>query len=124
MLCGVSTEPGGTRDLLETHGLRDYWKDPSLCTVMSKEHWKDVVYEAVEGRADTTLAANFAGMKGMSSERYAKMKHWDKVLPEMALMSGEIGKRGAQVIEPYLDSRASQLALASNSCADLDACLR
>jgi len=99
----------GTRDLLETYGLREHWMDPALSTNMPKDKWREVVFEAVEGRADTTLAAKFASMKGIASERYARMKHWDKVPPELAVMSGEIGKRGAQVIERYLDSRAEPI---------------
>ena len=40
----------GPKDLLESHGLLEYWgkKIPTLCNGMSKEQWKDVVYEAVE----------------------------------------------------------------------------
>jgi hypothetical protein len=95
----------GTRELLQSHGLREHWDDPAACAGMTKEQWKDVVYEAVEGRADIALATSFAGMRGVASERYARMKHWDKVPMQLAVMQGEVGKRGAQVIEPYLDNR-------------------
>ena len=65
-----------------------------------------MVYEAVESSEDAALTARFAQMKGTASARYARIKHWDKFPAELATMKGEVGRRGAQVPERYLDSRA------------------
>ena len=93
------------KDMLVKLGLYSYWINPSLCTVQAKEEWKDIVYEAVEGAEDISLRARLAGMSGAAAARYARIKNWDKATDEMAVMSGEVGLRGAQVIEPYLDGR-------------------
>ena len=61
----------GARDLLVKHGLGQYWHNPAACTVISKDEWKGVVFEAVEGREDVVLAARFAQMKGTAAARYA-----------------------------------------------------
>ena len=97
---------GTTRDLLVKHGLYSHWLDPKLCTLQEKGDWKELVYEAVEGAEDGALRARFAAMTGASAARYARVKNWDKIESEFAVLSGEIGRRGAQVIEPYLDDRA------------------
>ena len=88
---------GTTRDLLVKHGLYSHWLDPE------KGDWKELVYEAVEGAEDGALRARFAAMTGASTARYARIKTWDKIEREFAVLSGETGRRGAQVIEPYLD---------------------
>jgi hypothetical protein len=97
---------GGTKKMLTSLGLYTHWLDPMLCTTQSKEQWKDIAYEAVEGAEDVALRTRFAGMSGVAAARYARIKSWDKVSEDMAVMSGEIGLRGAQVIAPYLDGRA------------------
>ena len=96
----------GARDLLVGHGLGHYWHNPTACTAISKDEWKDVVYEAVEGREDVVLAARFAQMRGTAAARYARIKLWSKFPAELSSMKGEAGRRGAQVPERYLDSRA------------------
>ena len=65
-----------------------------------------MVYEAVESSEDAALTARFAQMKGTAAARYARIKLWDKFPAELATMKGEVGRRGAQVPERYLDSRA------------------
>ena len=97
---------GTTRDLLVEHGLYSHWLDPNLCAEQCKDQWKDIVYEAVEGREDEAVRARFAAMSGASAATYARIKNWDKVTVPFAVMSGEVGTRGGQVIEPYLDGRA------------------
>jgi len=97
---------GTTRKLLTEHGLLSYWLHPNTCTTQSKEQWKDVVYRAVEGAEDVSLCKRFAGMSGVAAARYARIKNWGEVTEELAVMTGEIGQRGAQVIEPYLDGRS------------------
>jgi len=100
---------GTTRDLLVKHGLYSHWLDPKLCTLQEKGDWKELVYEAVEGAEDGALRARFAAMTGASAARYARVKNWDKTESEFAVLSGETGRRGAQVIEPYLDDRAEHV---------------
>jgi len=100
---------GTTRDLLVKHGMYSHWLDPKLCTLQEKGDWKELVYEAVEGAEDGALRARFAAMTGASAARYARVKNWDKTESEFAVLSGETGRRGAQVIEPYLDDRAEHV---------------
>jgi len=97
---------GTTRDLLVAHGMYAYWLNPNLCASQAKELWKDLVYEAVESAEDEALRSRFTKMSGEAVARYARIKNWDKVEPAFAAQSGEVGRRGAQVIEPYLDGRA------------------
>lgn len=97
---------GTTRDLLVAHGMYAYWLTPNLCSSQAKELWKDLVYEAVENAEDEALRSRFAAMSGEAVARYARIKNWDKVEATFAAQSGEVGRRGAQVIEPYLDGRA------------------
>ena len=52
------------------------------------------------------LAARFAQMQGTAAARYARIKLWSKFPAELSSMKGEAGRRGAQVPERYLDSRA------------------
>ena len=40
------------RDLLLNRGHYKYWADPTLCAGLSKERWKEELYEAVEGAED------------------------------------------------------------------------
>ena len=100
---------GTTQDLLATQSLHSHWLDPKLCTLQEKGDWKELVYEAVEGAEDGALRARFAAMTGASAARYARVKNWDKTESEFAVLSGETGRRGAQVIEPYLDDRAEHV---------------
>ena len=95
-----------TKELLSKHGLSSYWTNPNLCSAQTLDQWKDTVYEAVEKREDMDLNKRFAGMRGVAAARYARIKNWNKVTPEFAVMKGEGGRRGAHVIEPYLDGRA------------------
>ena len=88
-----------------------YWLHPNTCTAQSKQ-WKDVVYRAVEDAEDASLCKRFAGMSGVAAARYARIKNWGEVTEELAVMTGEIGQRGAQVIEPYLDGRSEDSAQA------------
>ena len=44
-------------------------------------------------------------MTSNHASRYVRSKRWDKVEEEFARSSGEIGRRGALVPEPYLDDR-------------------
>jgi hypothetical protein len=97
---------GTARDLLIKHGMYSHWLNPNLCATQSKEQWKDVVYEAVEGIEDEALRTRFAGMAGAAAATYCRIKNWDKTPADLAVMRGEEDLRGAQVIEPYLDGRA------------------
>ena len=94
-----------TRDLLVRRGMLAHWLNPSLCVSQTKGQWKDACYQAVELAEGAALRARFAAMSGDAAARYARVKYWDKVTPDFAVMTGEIGELGAHVIEPYLDGR-------------------
>ena len=70
---------------------------PKVCCGMSKRAWKDAVYDSVEDRE--TLATPL----DMNSTH--RSKFWGKVGKNFACFTGEIGRRGALVPEPYLDDR-------------------
>ena len=77
---------GTTRDLLTKHGMYSHWLNPNLCATQSKEQWKDVVYEAVEGIEDEALRTRFAGMAGAAAATYCRIKNWDKTPADLAVM--------------------------------------
>ena len=95
----------GTNELLTARGMASHWADPSLCTERCKGDWKDEVYEAVEAAQQRDVHQRLAGMIGESASRYSRIKQWGRIEPEFARFSGEIGRRGALVSEPYLDGR-------------------
>jgi hypothetical protein len=97
---------GTTRNLLVKHGMHAHWQNPKLCAMQSKEQWKDLVYKAVENAEGEKLRGNFAKMSGESASRYFRIKNWEEVTTEFAVLSGDTGRRGAHVIEQYLDNRA------------------
>ena len=97
---------GTTRELLIRRGMRDQWMSPKLCSLMTKEQWADKVYRAVEAAEACALRARFAKMSGGSAARYVRIKNWEEVAEEFAVLSGDAGRRGAHVIEQYLDDRS------------------
>jgi hypothetical protein len=97
---------GTTRDLLVKHGMHSHWQNPKLCAAQSKDQWKDVVYEAVESAEEEELRTRFSRMKGAAASRYFRIKNWEEVTADFAVLSGDAGRRGARVIEQYLDDRA------------------
>ena len=76
-----------------------------MCAERSKGDWKAEVYEAVEAAQQRDVHQRLAGMTGESASRYSRIKRWGRIAPEFARFSGEIGRRGALVSEPYLDGR-------------------
>ena len=100
---------GTTRKLLNDRGMGEHWRRPDLCASQSKDQWKDGVYGAVESAEDEARRNRFNAMAGASAARYNRIKSWTKVSAGFAVMAGEIGLRGAHVIEPYLDGRKEQL---------------
>jgi len=100
---------GETRTLLKKLDLDRHWDDPGLCAAITKDEWKDVVYEAVESHEGDVLAQRFTMMRGEAAARYARIKKWTKVTAEFAVFSGEVGRRGGLVSEPYLDDRTESV---------------
>ena len=91
----------GTRDMLESHGLREVWHDPA--STGDKKEWKERVAEAVEEREGVEREKRFEQMTSEASKRYERVKGWGLVTEETAAFSGEVGRRGARVHEKYLD---------------------
>ena len=98
-----------TRDLLVRRGMLNHWLNPSLCASQTKDEWRDLCYQAVELAEGAALRGRFASMSGDAAGRYARIKNWEKVTSDFAVMKGEIGELGAHVIEPYLDGRDEQV---------------
>ena len=93
-----------TRDLLTRRGLGDYWHHPNMCANYEKLQWKDAVYAAVE-MAETTACRVRLNLLGRAGNRFERLKNWGEVTEDYACFTGEIGRLGALVPEPYLDDR-------------------
>jgi hypothetical protein len=100
---------GRTKALLQEGGLSEDWADPNQCCRLSKEAWKDAVYDSVEERETTDTINRLSIMSSDHAARFVRSKFWGKVGKDFACFTGEIGRRGALVPEPYLDDRVSQL---------------
>ena len=96
---------GKTKALLIEGGLIENWRNPNLCSSKPKEAWKDAVYDSVEDRETTTTISRLSMLSSHHAARFVRSKNWDKVEEDFACFSGEIGRRGALVLEPYLDDR-------------------
>ena len=97
----------GTRDLLRSRDLGAHWGDPRLTRAREKSSWKERVYRQVEGHFDRERRTRMVGMSTLG--RYLGIKHWDTMDRERAQFTGEIGKRGALVVERYLDDTKDKL---------------
>ena len=96
-----------TRKLLRERGMGDHWYDPTRCTEVPKEQWKDEVYQQVERWHDAGRANRMRGLSSM--QKYLGIKHWGETDAERAEFKGEIGQRGALVFEKYLDDTGERL---------------
>ena len=96
---------GKTKTLLKEGGLIENWHSPHLCSSQTKRAWKGAVYDSVEARDTTATISRFVNLSSNHAARYARSKNWDKVTEDYACFSGEVGRRGALVPEPYLDDR-------------------
>ena len=89
--------------MLEGYGLDLHWTYPGLTRTKGKVEWKEIVDSAVEEREEMERKKRAALSKSESSKRYNRIKHWGRVDEGAAVFSGEIGRRGARVIERYRD---------------------
>jgi hypothetical protein len=96
---------GKTQKLLNEGGLTENWHNPELCSAQTKMEWKDAVYDSVETRETTATISRLVNLSSNHAARYARSKNWDKVKEDHACFTGEVGRRGALVPEPYLDDR-------------------
>ena len=96
---------GKTKTLLQEGGFSKDWIDPNLCATVPKKVWKDAIYDSVEERETSNTMTRLATMKSAHAARFARSKFWGKVGEDFACFTGEIGRRGALVPEPYLDDR-------------------
>ena len=63
------------------------------------------MYDSVEDRETTTTISRLSMLSSHHAARLVRSKNWGKVEEDFACFSGEIGRRGALVLEPYLDDR-------------------
>jgi hypothetical protein len=96
---------GRTKMLLQQGGFTKDWSAPNLCCTMSKRAWKTAVYNSVEERETADTINRLAGMNSSHAARFVRSKFWGKVEEDFVCFTGEIGRRGALVPEPYLDDR-------------------
>ena len=96
---------GKTKKLLLDRGLESVWNEPTSCTEMSKSTWKATVYEAVESFETIATSDRLSKLKSSAAARFLRSKNWGKLSKEYATSKSEAGRRGALVIERYLDDR-------------------
>jgi len=97
----------GTRSLLRSRGLSEYWSQPGLCTFLSKADWKSEVYTQVEAHFELERCREVERLPSLQS--YSNIKTWGTVDVSRAVFRGEIGKLGALVTERYVDDVRDKL---------------
>ena len=97
----------GTRNLLRSRGLAEYWNSPILCSQHTKDSWKDKVYDRVEAHFEGERDTKAATLTSLS--RYVKLKSWERVESSRAEFVGEVGQHGALAVERYLDEVRDRL---------------
>ena len=100
---------GKTKDIMNSKGLGSHWANPTDCTKMSKSEWKKLVYEAVEAEESVDTLDRLSRLKSYSVARFVRSKQWGKIDKCFASTPGEIDKRGALVVESYLDDRTEPI---------------
>jgi len=97
----------GTRNLMRSRGLAEYWNSPILCSQHTKDSWKDKVYDRVEAHFESERDTKAATLTSLS--RYVKLKSWERVDSSRAAFVGEVGQHGALAVERYLDEVRDRL---------------
>ena len=100
---------GKTKDIMVSKGLGSHWANPRDCTKISKAEWKNLVYEAVEEKETVDTLDRLSCLNSNSVARFVRSKQWGKVDKCFASVPGEIDKRGALVVESYLDDRSEPI---------------
>jgi hypothetical protein len=108
----------GTRRLLIARDLREQWEDPELCFCVRqgpahykeqmKCRWKKLCHSVVEEHQDDERETRMAAMPSMA--RYCRVKRWNELPKDLAVMQSESGQRGMLVPERYLDDVSERLA--------------
>jgi hypothetical protein len=96
---------GKSKTLLHEGGFSKDWYNPMLCCTATKQAWKAAVYDSVEKRETKATISRLSNMSSNHAARFARSKCWSKVGINFACFTGEVGRRGALVAEPYLDDR-------------------
>jgi hypothetical protein len=94
------------RESLRGSNLAEYWDDPdSTVAAYSKQEWKQYSYAIIDGVQDRARAQRMAA--GSKMVLYNQVKYWGENDSAHAAYSGEVGRLGFRVPEPYLDDRTS-----------------
>ena len=96
---------GTVKASLDLHGLGKFWVNPEAAATMCAEQWKDVVYDAVNARADADRTSTLAAKP--SAATYITIKEWGPNPENYSFSVGEVGKPGQLVPERYLDDRTN-----------------
>ena len=76
-----------------------------ICVAASRRRLGKTLCTTVEDRETTTTINRLSMLSSHHAARFVRSKNWGTVEEDFACFSGEIGRRGALVLEPYLDDR-------------------
>ena len=96
-----------TRKLLRERGLEEYWATTVKCVHAGAPKWRELVYEQVEEHYEQVREQHCAPLA--SAARYMRVKCWEEMDTDRAVMTGEVGMRGSLVVERYLDDVRERL---------------
>ena len=95
----------GTRALLQERGLGEYWRAQDKCRGLDKEVWKGGVRLHVDEHHDGVREGHQIPMLA----QYNRVKNWDPTPAWRAHTRKEIDRRGALVMERYLDDKMERM---------------
>ena len=95
----------GTRALLQERGLGEYWRAQDKCRGLDKEVWKGGVRHHVDEHHDGAREGHQIPMMA----QYNRVKNWDPTPAWRAHTRKEIDRRGALVMERYLDDKMERM---------------
>ena len=88
---------------LKVLGLRRFWASPTATTDMEPAQWKEMVYSAVNHRADEARHNDMLTLSTMHD--YVHIKDWGRTSKANATFASEEGRLGFHTPERYLDDR-------------------
>ena len=97
------------RDSLNGSGLGQYWDDPTSAVAnFNQEEWKQYTYDTIDELQDRGRGQRMT--TSVTAELYNRVKFWGENDPGHSAYTGEVGRLGFRVPEPYLDDRVSPAA--------------
>jgi hypothetical protein len=96
----------GTQHMFHTYNISHWWAVPTGCRAISTGNWQSIAHKAVNIREEGERATRLSHLPSLGMYNN-HIKDWANVSAVHAVFSGEIGRNGALVPEPYLDDRSA-----------------